>query len=342
MQFEGLDFAPLTEADIPALSPVMKRAFDDDSRRFFEKPEGGPPGYDDGSFLRKWGLNAGAAAYCVREDGKPIGAVILFVRGSRGHLGCLFVDDALIGQGYGSRIWRFAEHAYPRVRLWTTETPAVSYRNHRFYVNRCGFHVVGVEGDMDRFEAQFKLEKRLPNPPEPPAPAPSQTSAVTLRRVCEANLWEIVNLSVKDDQKTFVASNTKSILEAYAAVADGQVALPFGVYEGDTPVGFVMFGYGASGYEGEPAAARDSYCLWRFMIDQRYQGRGLGRAALAAALDFVRSMPCGEAKACWLSYAPENDAARALYADFGFRENGEMCFGEVVAVLELSSRHSEE
>ena len=163
MTFEGLEFVPMKREDVPVLTPIMRRSFDDDSRLFFGRPSGGPPGYDDGSFLTKWGLESGAAAFRIDRDGELVGAIILFVdenRG-RGHLGCLFIDSALIGKGYGHAAWRFAEHQYPGIRVWETETPAVSYRNHRFYINKCGFQVYAVEGGMDRHEAQFKLRKGM-------------------------------------------------------------------------------------------------------------------------------------------------------------------------------------
>ena len=38
---------------------------------------------------------------------------------------------------------------------------------------------------------------------------------------------------------------------------------------------------------------------------------------------------------CWLSYEPENKAAKALYNSFGFVENGETDGEEIVAVLKL-------
>ncbi len=161
--FEGLTFTPMTEADVPVLTPIMKRAFDDDSRRFFANPVGGPPGYDDGSFLRKWGLESGSEAYRIDKDGRPVGGMILFFSpdGAEGVLGCLFIDAELIGRGLGHTAWRFAEASHPAVRAWNTETPAVSYRNHRFYINKCGFRVIAVEGDDDRYEAQFKLRKEM-------------------------------------------------------------------------------------------------------------------------------------------------------------------------------------
>ena len=96
-----------------------------------------------------------------------------------------------------------------------------------------------------------------------------------------------------------------------------------------------MIGCGSIGDEDEPESARDSYCIWRLMIDARFQGQGLGRKAMEAALSYIRTWPCGPAKRCWLSYEPENIVAAGLYSSFGFVENGERDGDEVVAVLKL-------
>ena len=158
---------------------------------------------------------------------------------------------------------------------------------------------------------------------------------IELQKIDAQNLWKVVKLSVRDDQADFVATNTESILEAYVTITAGEVALPFAVCADGVPVGFVMFGYGSTGDKDEPSVAESNYCLWRFMIDQSYQGRGYGRQALAAALDYVRTRPCGPAEYCWLSYEPENQAAKALYTAMGFCENGEMDGDEIVSILKL-------
>lgn len=85
-----------------------------------------------------------------------------------------------------------------------------------------------------------------------------------------------------------MASNVYSLAEAYAAVASKGYALPFGIYLEDRPVGFLMIGYypdleyakKAFGEEDEiPDYIPGSYLVWRFMIDQEYQGKGYGREA---------------------------------------------------------------
>ena len=156
-----------------------------------------------------------------------------------------------------------------------------------------------------------------------------------LRKIDLQNVWKIVHLSVSDEQKDFVATNAESLIEAYAAIQSGEVALPFALYDREIPVGFVMIGYDSLGEENEPSVAKGNYCLWRFMIDAAYQGRGLGKAAMEAVLAYIRTFPCGQADACWLSYEPENIVAKALYHKFGVRENGEKDGEEIVAVLGL-------
>ena len=158
---------------------------------------------------------------------------------------------------------------------------------------------------------------------------------IQLRRIDSSNIWKVIKLSVKEEQTNFVATNTGSILEAYSTIIDGNVALPFGIYNENCLVGFVMFGYDTVDGEDDPAIAINNYCIWRFMIDKDYQGKGLGKEALQVALEYLRSEPCGKAKYCWLSYEPENMVAKALYTSMGFHENGEMCGEEVVSVLKL-------
>lgn len=156
-----------------------------------------------------------------------------------------------------------------------------------------------------------------------------------LRKVDSKNIWKIIQLSVKDEQSDFVATNTESILEAYTAITSGIVALPFGIYDENTLVGFIMFGYDTIGDEDEPNIAAENYCIWRFMIDKAYQKQGFGKKAMQAAIDYLRSWPCGKAEYCWLSYETDNVGAKALYHSFGFVENGEMDGEEMVAVLKL-------
>ena len=157
-----------------------------------------------------------------------------------------------------------------------------------------------------------------------------------LEKVTGKNVWEILKLEVLDDQKYFVAGNDTSIIEAYIAITGNGHAFPFGIYDGDMPVGFIMIGFDVDDYwDDAPEIARGNYNLWRLMIDKKYQGKGYGKEAVRLALEFINTFPCGSAEYCWLSYEPENEAARNIYSSFGFSETGEMDGEELIAVLKL-------
>ncbi len=157
-----------------------------------------------------------------------------------------------------------------------------------------------------------------------------------LERINGSNVWDILKLTVSESQKNYVAANDISIIEAYTAIAGNGYAFPFGIYDDEKPVGFLMIGFDVDDYWTDaPEIARGNYNLWRLMIDQAWQNRGYGKKAVQLALDFIKSMPCGKAEYCWLSYEPENEAARQLYQSFGFAETGEMDGDERIAVLRL-------
>ena len=164
---------------------------------------------------------------------------------------------------------------------------------------------------------------------------------IRLERVNGRNIRDILKLRVGDAQKSFVAPNGASIIEAYIAVTHHGQAFPFGIYDDNTPVGFCMIGFGTDDeWEDAPSVALNNYNLWCLMIDERYQGKGFGREAMERIMDFIAGEPCGPAEYCWLSYEPENEAAKALYASFGFRETGERDGEEVIAALKLRPEHS--
>ena len=157
-----------------------------------------------------------------------------------------------------------------------------------------------------------------------------------LERINGSNVWDILKLTVSESQKNYVAANDISIIEAYTAIAGNGYAFPLGIYDDEKPVGFLMIGFDVDDYWTDaPEIAKGNYNLWRLMIDQAWQNRGYGKKAVQLALDFIKSMPCGKAEYCWLSYEPENEAARQLYQSFGFAETGEMDGDERIAVLRL-------
>ena len=163
---------------------------------------------------------------------------------------------------------------------------------------------------------------------------------IRLEKVYAKNVWDIIKLEVEESQDRFVASNKESIIDAYTTIGTDCSAFPFGIYDDEELVGFLMIGFNEAAleeiYEEEPLEVmKNNYLLWRLMVDKKYQKRGYGREAVKLALEFVHTMPCGIGEYCVTSYDADNEVARNLYASFGFKETGEIAFDEVIAVLKL-------
>ena len=157
-----------------------------------------------------------------------------------------------------------------------------------------------------------------------------------LKKINRNNIGEILKLEVFDNQKSFVATNNSSIIEAYIAITENNHLFTFGIYKDETAIGFLMIGFDVnSDDESAPEIAKGNYNIWRLMIDKKFQGKGFGKEAMDLALEFINAFPCGTAKYCWLSYESDNDVARQLYKSVGFVETEEKDGEEIVAILEL-------
>ena len=151
-------FEKAVENDIPELTEVMTRAFDDDTRRFRGNPAGGgPPGYNTGNFLRKWmGLGI---CYKITKDGNAVGGIIVFINRHRNnHLGSIWVDPQYQNLGIGEQAIQFIEKTYPDAKKWSLGTPEWSTRNHHFY-EKCGYKKVGEEYNEGEDFTGFRYDK---------------------------------------------------------------------------------------------------------------------------------------------------------------------------------------
>lgn len=153
-------FKKLYDTDIDNLTVIMERAFDYDTEIHLGKAKGGPEGYDDGSFLRKWALNERASSFCIYLEETLIGAVILWINNdNNNYLGNLFIDVKYESKGIGTKVWNEIEKMYPKTKIWYTDTPIFSHRNHNFYVNKCGFHIIEIKKPKDLSEGSYVLQK---------------------------------------------------------------------------------------------------------------------------------------------------------------------------------------
>jgi len=138
-----LSFQEIEGSDIQVLTPVMKRAFDDDAQKHLGLESGGPPGYDDGEFFRTWLLPyEESIGYKIMSGESVIGGIIVWIL-PEGHniLGTIFVDPDFQDIGVGEQTWRFIEEKYPKTISWHLGTPTWATKNHHYYV-KCGFERV--------------------------------------------------------------------------------------------------------------------------------------------------------------------------------------------------------
>jgi diamine N-acetyltransferase len=157
---------------------------------------------------------------------------------------------------------------------------------------------------------------------------PADPNAVTLREITAEMVIPVIKLSVAEDQKGFVAPNAVSLAQALFAPEAWYRA----IYAGDELVGFVML---ADESLKSPPPARPAIGVWRFMIDARFQGRGLGRAAMLRVIEAVRAR--GLFDSIELSYVPGPGSPEPFYLGLGFRHTGRMEENEVVLELPLAS-----
>jgi diamine N-acetyltransferase len=140
---------------------------------------------------------------------------------------------------------------------------------------------------------------------------------VTLRDITADNWRACADLRVAPEQEDFVASNAWSLAQSKYEPE----LIPLGIYDDETMVGFLMYC---------PVDLRVGrvWNIYRLMIAHDQQGKGYGRRGMDLLLARLRAIP-GYA-AVLISFVPQNQAARQLYASLGFEDTGEIEDGEIV------------
>ena len=133
---------------------------------------------------------------------------------------------------------------------------------------------------------------------------------IRLTDITEDNWIEAADLSVRDDQKQFVAPAVGIIARGY--VYRDFNSKVFAIEDGETLVGLAL----VREFGSEPLG----YDLQQFMIDERFQGRGYGTAALRLILDELRKE--GHYRHAEVCVKKDDAAAIHLYRKHGFTDSG--------------------
>lgn len=145
---------------------------------------------------------------------------------------------------------------------------------------------------------------------------------VTLQPITRHNWRAALSLTLPPEQQRFVADYAPVVLIGLAKAYVGALGLtwlPYGIFAGENLVGFVALAY--------PPANQQECWIFHFFIDQQSQGKGIGKRALQAIIELVRTA-FPDCRTVRLTVHPENTIAQALYTKAGFTSTGEQAFDE--------------
>jgi len=120
----------------------------------------GPPGYDSLENISGAICRPDNRYFKVLADDRLIGGLCAKdMGGGHFHLNSLYIFTEYQSEGAGTAAMRLLFQLFPDITQWTTETPYLSVRNHRFY-ERLGFIKTGeTEPEADSFYL-FLYEKK--------------------------------------------------------------------------------------------------------------------------------------------------------------------------------------
>ncbi len=151
---------------------------------------------------------------------------------------------------------------------------------------------------------------------------------IELRQITEENKEQVLELRVAPEQERFVGTVAAALQDA----ADYPEAKPWfrAVYRDEVPVGFVMLSWDVI---PDPPHIIGPWFLWKVLIDERWQRRGIGSAVVRLMANIVRAE--GAAELLTSHVEGEGDPG-PFYARLGFRPTGERDDNdEVILALRL-------
>ncbi|BFH68359.1 MAG: GNAT family N-acetyltransferase [Paenibacillus dendritiformis] len=150
---------------------------------------------------------------------------------------------------------------------------------------------------------------------------------LAVRPVTRDNWEQAIQIKIHEEQEPFVPTIYEALTYAYIKPWDEELD-PFLICEEEAAIGFFYMSY-------TPNSA-DNYWIGGFQIDKSYQGKGYGKLALRAIIDFIRETHplC---RLISLTVELENKPAQRLYERIGFVNQQEKNQdGEVIYKLFLA------
>ncbi len=182
-------------------------------------------------------------------------------------------------------------------------------------------YVRGEWVDDDRYailaEGRRSWRERATEPP----------ATVRLVEITRDNLDAVRRLATHRSQQRFVATVEQSFTDAFVPEAvDGHPVTPWlrAIEADGVPVGFLMLAL--------RTAEHPEAFLWRFLVDARHQGRGIGRRALRLVAE---ELEADGDTALTTSWVPGRGSPAGFYEGLGFVPTGRMLDDEVEASVAI-------
>ena len=136
--------------------------------------------------------------------------------------------------------------------------------------------------------------------------------SVTLRDITGDNYFQVLDLKISPEQEAakFVAPVVRSLADAWYYREEG-ITYPKAIYAKEDLVGFIM-------YDLDPESQQ--VFIWRFLIDQRYQGKGYCRQTIETVLAMAKEQ--AQMTKVVADYVDGNEPMKKILLDLGFEETG--------------------
>lgn len=135
---------------------------------------------------------------------------------------------------------------------------------------------------------------------------------IIIKQIDNNNRDELLQLKIAPSQDGFV----ETVQECMNEAQQKSCWRPVAIYDDETLIGFAMYGFF---WQYLPLGR-----VWldRILIDQRYQGKGLGTLAIKTLIEQIRHEYWH--KKIYLSVVDKNKVAIKLYQKLGFQFTGEL------------------
>ena len=150
--------------------------------------------------------------------------------------------------------------------------------------------------------------------------------SITLRDITGDNYFQVLDLKISPEQEAakFVSPVVRSLADAWFYREEG-ITYPKAVYADEDLVGFIM-------YDLDPE--EQQVFIWRFLIDQRYQGKGYGRQTIEAVVEMAKQQT--QMTKVVADYVDGNEPMKKILLGLGFEETGfDQAINEHIMVYQL-------